>query len=87
MVNGHCVRTLHAESNAIAWAKEFVGSVHGMYLLATHYPCLLCTKEIIREGLSRVYYLNPYGPTEEVVISRGLYLAKNIQVEHLVMDI
>jgi dCMP deaminase len=87
MIEGHCVRTLHAEGNALAQAKRLLGNLSFMHILSTHYPCLLCTKEIIREGITHVYYLNPYGREEELRIARGLYLAARITTEHLVLDI
>jgi dCMP deaminase len=60
MVNGHCVRALHAEQNAI-----IQGALHGVNLSAgtvyvTHQPCLICAKEIINAGIERVVYAGHY---------------------------
>ena len=60
MVNGHCVRTLHAEQNAI-----IQGALHGVDVSAstiyvTHQPCLVCAKMIINAGIERVVYAGPY---------------------------
>jgi dCMP deaminase len=60
MVNGHCVRTLHAEQNAI-----IQGALHGVdvshsTMYVTHQPCLICTKMIINAGIERVVYAGDY---------------------------
>jgi dCMP deaminase len=60
MVNGHCVRALHAEQNAI-----IQGALHGVdvshsILYVTHQPCLNCAKMIINAGIERVVYAGDY---------------------------
>jgi dCMP deaminase len=60
MVNGHCVRTLHAEQNAI-----IQGALHGVdvscsTIYVTHQPCLVCAKMIINAGIERVVYAGHY---------------------------
>jgi len=60
MVNDHCVRTLHAEQNAI-----IQGALHGVdvshsTLYVTHQPCLSCAKMIINAGIERVVYGGEY---------------------------
>ena len=60
LVNGHCVRTLHAEQNAI-----IQGALHGVDVSAstiyvTHQPCLVCAKMVINAGIQRVVYAGHY---------------------------
>ena len=60
MVNDHCVRTLHAEQNAI-----IQGALHGVdvshsTIYVTHQPCLVCAKMIINAGIERVVYAGQY---------------------------
>jgi dCMP deaminase len=60
MVNDHCVRTLHAEQNAI-----IQGALHGVdvsdsTIYVTHQPCLVCAKMIINAGIQRVVYAGHY---------------------------
>jgi dCMP deaminase len=66
IVNGHCVRTLHAEQNAIIQAALHGVSVAGGTLYVTHQPCLTCAKMIINAGLRRVVYAGTY-PDENAV--------------------
>jgi dCMP deaminase len=60
MVNGHCVRTLHAEQNAIIQAALHGVSTAGGTLYITHQPCLTCAKMIINAGIRRVVYGGDY---------------------------
>lgn len=60
MVEGHCVRTLHAEQNAIIQAALHGVSVNGGTLYVTHQPCLNCAKMIINAGIKRVVYAGDY---------------------------
>ena len=60
MVNGHCVRTLHAEQNAIIQAALHGVGVAGGTLYVTHQPCLTCAKMIINAGIRRVVFAGHY---------------------------
>ena len=53
LVDGHCVRTIHAEQNAIVQAGYLGVSVRGSILYVTHQPCLTCAKLIINAGIQR----------------------------------
>jgi dCMP deaminase len=66
MIDGHCVRTLHAEQNAIIQAALHGVSVQGSTLYVTHQPCLTCAKMIINAGIRRVVYGGHY-PDENAV--------------------
>ncbi|MGD8489580.1 MAG: cytidine/deoxycytidylate deaminase family protein [Anaerolineae bacterium] len=60
MVNDHCVRTLHAEQNAI-----IQGALHGVdvsdsTIYVTHRPCQICAKMIVNAGIERVVYAGEY---------------------------
>lgn len=52
--NDHCVRTSHAEANAIAFAAKEGLSTKGASLYCTHVPCPTCIKLIINAGIVRV---------------------------------
>jgi dCMP deaminase len=60
MVNGHCVRTLHAEQNAIIQAALHGVGVAGSTMYVTHQPCLTCAKMIINAGIRRVVHAGRY---------------------------
>ncbi len=55
MEEGHCIRTLHAEENAILQLAAIGGqSAEGATLYTTHSPCYHCAKKIIMVGIKRV---------------------------------
>ena len=60
MVDDHCVRTLHAEQNAILQAAQFGVSTLEAEIYTTSSPCLNCAKMIINAGIQRVVYAGDY---------------------------
>jgi dCMP deaminase len=60
MVDGHCVRTLHAEQNAIIQAALHGVGIQGATAYVTHQPCLTCAKMLINAGITRVVYAGNY---------------------------
>lgn len=60
IVHNHCLRTIHAEQNAlIQIARSPLSSVNAT-IYVTHFPCLLCTKLILQAGIKRIVYLHDY---------------------------
>jgi dCMP deaminase len=78
IVDGHCVRTLHAEQNAIIQAALHGVSLAGGTIYSTHQPCHTCAKMIINAGLQRVVYVGDY---PDSIAMEYLRLA-GVQVEH-----
>lgn len=60
MEGNHCVRTIHAEMNALLQCAKFGVQTEGAEIYVTHFPCLNCTKMLIQAGIKKVYYLNNY---------------------------
>ncbi len=60
LVDGHCVRTIHAETNAIIQAALHGVSTRGCTCYVTHFPCLNCTKALINAGITRLVYSADY---------------------------
>lgn len=50
----HCVRTTHAEQNAILQAALHGVSLEGATIYAKFEPCLSCVKSIINAGIKRI---------------------------------
>ncbi|ARU60592.1 ComE operon protein 2 [Tumebacillus avium] len=67
VVNGHCIRTIHAESNAILQCAKFGVSTEGASIYVTHFPCLLCSKQIIQAGVREIFYAEGYRIDEYAV--------------------
>lgn len=64
MLRNHCVRTVHAEVNAIAQAAKFGNSVDGCDIYITAFPCWDCAKLMASCGIRNVFYLRDYHPEE-----------------------
>ncbi len=60
MVDDHCVRTLHAEQNAILQAAQFGVSTLEAEIYTTSSPCLNCAKMIINAGITKVWFQDGY---------------------------
>ncbi len=79
IVDGHCVRSLHAEQNAILQAAEYGVPLEGATIYTTHQPCVNCAKMIINAGLKRVVYAGHY-PDE---LAMKYMRMAGLQVDHL----
>ena len=49
-----CIRTIHAEQNAIAWAAREGIALKGGTLYSTLFPCQSCAKLIMQAGIEQV---------------------------------
>jgi dCMP deaminase len=56
MEDGHCVRTVHAEANAIVQAARNGVRIDGASVYVTASPCWGCFRLIANAGMVRVYY-------------------------------
>lgn len=62
----NCVRTVHAEENAILQAARRGVAVFGGTIYTNTYPCWPCARKIISVGLVRVVYDSDYNNDERV---------------------
>lgn len=67
MVEGHCIRTIHAETNAIIQAALHGISTRNAICYVTHFPCINCTKVLINAGIERIVYSVAYRQDENAV--------------------
>lgn len=58
--DGGCVRTRHAEENAITFAGVYMIDLRGSHLYTTCEPCFRCALEIIRADIRKVIYRDKY---------------------------
>ena len=56
MVDGHCVRTSHAEANAIVQAAKNGVGIDQSKIYVTASPCYDCFKLIANAGINTIYY-------------------------------
>lgn len=60
MEDGHCVRTIHAETNAIIQAAKNGTAIEGATIYVTASPCWPCFKTIANAGIRRIVFREFY---------------------------
>ncbi|MDN3955441.1 ComE operon protein 2 [Sporolactobacillus laevolacticus] len=83
IVDGHCVRTIHAEMNAILQCAKFGEPTDGAEIYVTHYPCIQCCKAIIQAGIKSVYFAKDY---KNDPYAEELYKAAKVNVKKVPFD-
>lgn len=75
--NGHEIRTIHAEQNAISYAARKGIAIEGSCVYVTHFPCINCTKVILAAGVREVVYGEDYKNDKEAT---QLFLEMGVRV-------
>lgn len=83
MVDGHCVRTIHAEMNAVLQCAKFGSATDGAVIYVTDFPCLQCTKMLLQAGIKKIYYLRNYHNDPYAL---KLLKLKQVEVEQVKVD-
>jgi dCMP deaminase len=78
--SGGCLRTLHAESNAIAQAAKIGISTSGCTVYTTVSPCLSCAKLMVQSDIKKLYYIKEYRDTSgiEYLIENGIAVVQSL---------
>jgi dCMP deaminase len=63
LVDNHCVRTVHAEMNAMTQAAKRGHPVDGATAYVTNMPCTTCAKALVAAGVKRVVVFSDYHDT------------------------
>lgn len=79
----HCVRTVHAESNAIAQAAKNGVTVENAEIYITASPCWTCFKLLANAGITKILYGEFYRDDRifDAAQSAGIEL-KHIKLDH-----
>ncbi|PGT82921.1 ComE operon protein 2 [Bacillus sp. AFS040349] len=83
VIDNHCVRTIHAEMNALLQCAKFGVPTEGAEIYLTHFPCLQCCKALIQAGIKTVYYAVDYKNHPYAV---ELFQQANVKVEHVKLE-
>jgi dCMP deaminase len=82
------LKTLHAEENAILFAKRDLSNCE---IWVTHFPCPNCAAKIIQTGISTVHcpeqsrdFLSRWG--DKIKISEDMFQQANVNVDWLPLD-
>jgi dCMP deaminase len=73
--DGHCVRTIHAEANAVIQAATHGVRIEGAGVYVTASPCWSCFKMIANAGLTRIVYGEFYRDERIFEVARQLSIA------------
>ncbi|TYC48507.1 ComE operon protein 2 [Weissella muntiaci] len=60
IVDGHCIRAVHAEQNALLQLAKMGISGDGAEIYVTDFPCVHCTKFLLQAGIRKINYLRNY---------------------------
>ena len=82
MEDGHCVATIHAETNAILQAAKNGVMINGSEVYITASPCWPCFKMLANAGIKKIFYGEFYRD------ERIFDVAKRIGIEliHITVD-
>ncbi|MGO0154799.1 deoxycytidylate deaminase [Leuconostoc mesenteroides] len=77
MVDGHCIRAVHAEQNALMQAAKMGITIDGSEVYVTDVPCVQCTKLLLQAGINKIYFMRDYRNNvfaEELLAQKGIEL-------------
>ena len=83
-VTQHCVRTVHAEQNAICQAAKNGISIEGATLYCRMTPCRTCTMLIINCGIKRVVCQRKYHDSAD---SLSMFAQAGVEIIHLLDEV
>lgn len=83
VIDNHCVRTIHAEMNALLQCAKFGVPTDGAEIYVTHFPCLQCCKALIQAGIKSIYYAEAY---KNHPYAEELFMQAGIKVKQVTVD-
>ena len=79
-VTQHCMRTIHAEQNAICQAAKLGIALAGATLYCRMTPCRICAMLILSVGITRVVCERRYHAADE---SEAMFAKADLQLDYL----
>lgn len=83
VVDGHCLRTIHAEMNAVLQCSKFGIPTDGAEIYVTDFPCLQCTRSLLQAGIKKIYYMRNYHNDDYAI---RLLKRKKVAVEQVKVE-
>jgi dCMP deaminase len=89
VIDNHCVRTIHAEMNALLQCAKFGVPTADSEIYVTHFPCLQCCKAIIQAGIKTVYYAEDYKnhPHAVELFQQANVMTEKVELKESVIDL
>ncbi|MCP5063754.1 MAG: dCMP deaminase [Ignavibacteriae bacterium] len=79
IVDNHCVRTIHAEMNAIIQCSIHGVNAQGATAYVTNMPCTNCAKALIAAGIKEVIIFSDYHNT----LAEDFFAKANVEIKRL----
>ncbi len=79
IVENHCIRTIHAEMNAILQCSSHGISTHGSTAYITNMPCTNCSKALITSGIKEIVIFSDYHDT----LAEEFFKKANVNIKRL----
>ena len=81
VIDNHCVRTNHAEMNALMQAAKRGHAVDGATAYVTNMPCTTCAKALVAAGIKRVVIFSDYHDT----LATKFFAKANVCIDKIAM--
>ena len=81
VVDNHCIRTVHAEMNALVQAARRGNAVDGASAYITNMPCTTCAKALIIAGVTRVVIFSEFHDT----LAETFFAKANVTIDRIPM--
>lgn len=82
-ITDHCVRTVHAEQNAICQAAQRGVSLEGSTVYVNMTPCRVCAMLLINSGIKRIVAEKKYHAGKE---SEKMFKKTGVSLEYIYKD-
>lgn len=82
MVDGHCLRSVHAEMNAVVQAGRLGIKLLHSTLYVTDRPCLRCVPVLLQAGIGRIFYARPYDTDEQLATVEQMCQSADVALVH-----
>lgn len=81
VVDNHCIRTIHAEMNAILQCSSHGISTEGATAYITNMPCTNCSKALITAGIKQIVVFSDYHDT----LAEEFFAKAKVEIKRLTM--
>ncbi|TSA27297.1 MAG: dCMP deaminase [Ignavibacteriales bacterium] len=79
IVDNHCIRTIHAEMNAILQCSSHGINTQGSTAYITNMPCTNCAKALITAGIKEIVIFSDYHDT----LAEEFFKKANVKIKRL----
>lgn len=83
IVDGHCVRTIHSEMNALLQCASNGIFTQDTEIYVTHFPCYNCSKSLAQAGVAKVNYFYDYRVDP---LAKELFEKVGVEVNKITID-